>query len=71
MKKTFSTIFAAAALTISVTGCSDNDEVQKELTLNGAGASFPAPVYQSWTHIQCKSSRNQGQLSKFGVRCRT
>ncbi len=45
MKKMKKIMLAATAIT-TVVGCSDNNKV----TLNGAGASFPAPVYQSWTH---------------------
>ena len=36
----------ATAVVLALAGCSDS----KDLTINGAGASFPAPVYQSWTH---------------------
>ena len=36
----------AAAAVLAFAGCSDRNNV----TLNGAGASFPAPVYQNWTH---------------------
>ena len=45
MKKITNLAMAAAAV-LTVTGCSDSNKT----TLNGAGASFPAPVYQSWTH---------------------
>ena len=40
------TNFAAAAVALALAGCSDS----KDITINGAGASFPAPVYQNWTH---------------------
>ena len=45
MKKITNLAMAAAAV-LAVAGCSENNKV----TLNGAGASFPAPVYQNWTH---------------------
>ncbi len=40
---------AAAAL---FGGCADE---KSSITLNGAGASFPAPVYQSWSHTYSES----------------
>lgn len=39
---------AAIGIVAAITGCSDG-KTQK-LTINGAGASFPAPVYQNWTY---------------------
>ena len=45
MKKITNLAMAAAAV-LTVTGCSESNKT----TLNGAGASFPAPVYQNWTH---------------------
>lgn len=44
MKSMFN--LAIAATVLAVVGCSENEK----MTLNGAGASFPAPVYQNWTH---------------------
>ncbi len=44
-KTLFGAILTAAML---AGGCAENDETK--MTLNGAGASFPAPVYQAWTH---------------------
>ncbi|MBQ8570007.1 MAG: phosphate ABC transporter substrate-binding protein PstS [Kiritimatiellae bacterium] len=35
-----------AIATVSVVGCAKSNKT----TINGAGASFPAPVYQNWTH---------------------
>ena len=51
MKKITNLAMAAAAV-LTVTGCSDSNKT----TLNGAGASFPAPVYQSWTHSYSQST---------------
>ncbi len=45
MKKITNFAMATTAA-LTIVGCSDN----KNVTLNGAGASFPAPVYQNWTH---------------------
>ena len=60
---------AAAAL---FGGCADE---KSSITLNGAGASFPAPVYQSWSHTYSEShpgtrvnyQKNVG-IMLFGVR---
>lgn len=43
---------ATVAAALAFSGCSDNGKV----TLNGAGASFPAPVYQSWTYAYSQAS---------------
>lgn len=37
-----------SALGLLVSGCKERSA--PEMVLNGGGASFPAPVYQSWTH---------------------
>lgn len=37
---------AIAIAAVSVVGCAKSNKT----TINGAGASFPAPVYQNWTH---------------------
>ncbi|MEG1979783.1 MAG: phosphate ABC transporter substrate-binding protein PstS [Victivallaceae bacterium] len=50
MIRQITAILSATAISLMATGCSENDDSAKEVTLNGAGASFPAPVYQSWTH---------------------
>lgn len=53
MKFKLTQIFMApAAATLLLAGCSDQ---KSTITLNGAGASFPAPVYQSWSHIYSES----------------
>ncbi len=44
---------AAAALAAAVAGCSDSP---RQTTINGAGASFPAPVYQNWTYHYSESN---------------
>ena len=45
MRKITNFAMATAAM-LAAAGCSDGNRV----TVNGAGASFPAPVYQNWTH---------------------
>ena len=44
--KSISRIMAAAAMLLAA-GCSED---RPTVAINGAGASFPAPVYQNWTH---------------------
>ena len=51
-KTTVSVVIMAAVLLSG--GCSDGKG--SGMTLNGAGASFPAPVYQSWTHSYTRSN---------------
>lgn len=51
MKK-LQNLLVVATAAMALVGCSDN----KKTTLNGAGASFPAPVYQNWTHNYSKTS---------------
>ncbi len=50
MKMTI-TALVPAVMALFAAGCSD-----AKTTLNGAGASFPAPVYQSWTHTYSQSN---------------
>ncbi|MEA4862495.1 MAG: phosphate ABC transporter substrate-binding protein PstS [Victivallaceae bacterium] len=40
----------SAALAIMAMGSLNASAEQKSVTINGAGASFPAPVYQLWTY---------------------
>lgn len=51
-------LFAAAALAGVLSACSDS--AKDGLTINGAGASFPAPVYQSWTHTYTSAKDAEG-----------
>lgn len=50
------------ALTLAIPflfGCGDgSDSALSKQTLNGAGASFPAPVYQMWTYSYSESTPN-------------
>jgi len=52
MKKVVKYFMAAGAVAMSgfLTGCSDNTTPQNDLVINGAGASFPAPVYRKWLY---------------------
>lgn len=51
-------LFAAAVLGGMMTACSDSSG--DRLTINGAGASFPAPVYQNWTHTYASAKKQAG-----------
>ena len=50
MKKMLTLLMTAVILLL--VGCSETQKI----TLNGAGASFPAPVYQNWTHSYSQSA---------------
>jgi phosphate transport system substrate-binding protein len=43
-----SLIAVAAIIITSFTGCGGNNMASEDATLQGAGASFPAPLYQKW-----------------------
>lgn len=51
MKK-LQNLLVVATAAMALVGCSDN----KKTTINGAGASFPAPVYQNWTYGYSKNT---------------
>ena len=38
----------AAIITVSFVACSGNKSSSEGVKLQGAGASFPAPLYQKW-----------------------
>jgi len=66
----------ASALAASVflsSGCGDaenagtpNAPVKNAITLNGAGASFPAPVYQLWTYAYTQSGKATVNYQSLG-----
>jgi phosphate transport system substrate-binding protein len=41
-------MFLAAIIAVSFVACSGNKSSSEEVRLQGAGASFPAPLYQKW-----------------------
>lgn len=53
MRSAFTSV-AAVVMAMAMAGCSKSD--QPSMTLNGAGASFPAPVYQNWTNAYNQKS---------------
>jgi len=48
--KTILQICAVALSTICIVGCSDGGKGETQLVYSGAGASFPAPVYNKWQY---------------------
>ena len=66
----------ASALAASVflsSGCGDaenagtpNTPAKNAITLNGAGASFPAPVYQLWTYAYTQSGKATVNYQSLG-----
>ena len=66
----------ASALAVSVflsSGCGDaenagtpNTPAKNAITLNGAGASFPAPVYQLWTYAYTQSGKASVNYQSLG-----
>lgn len=66
----------ASALAASVflsSGCGDaenagtpNTPAKNAITLNGAGASFPAPVYQLWTYAYTQSGKASVNYQSLG-----
>lgn len=66
----------ASALAVSVflsSGCGDaenagtpNAPAKNAITLNGAGASFPAPVYQLWTYAYTQSGKATVNYQSLG-----
>ena len=51
--------FAAAALAmLTLVGCGDGGNEKDSAALNGAGASFPAPVYQAWSYAYSNADGN-------------
>lgn len=58
-----SILSCAAAAALLVAGCGDN---ASKVTLNGAGASFPDPVYQAWTYIYTQTGKATVNYQSIG-----
>jgi phosphate transport system substrate-binding protein len=48
MNKLFGKIGTLAALAAAMVGCGHEERVSAQLLINGAGATFPNPIYQKW-----------------------
>src|SRR4029077_2669048 len=48
MSKLFSKFGKLTALAVTVAGCGYQEPVSAQLLINGAGATFPNPIYQKW-----------------------
>jgi phosphate transport system substrate-binding protein len=46
------------ALTVGLTSCADSTAVREPVLLKGAGATFPAPLYQRWITEYSNSQKN-------------
>ena len=64
MTKSFYGICAAVVLLLC--GCGSEKD-QNRMTLNGAGATFPSPVYANWTYNYSQASENRVQVNYQGV----
>ena len=61
--KQASLLSAAAAAALLLAGCG---EQAATVTLNGAGASFPDPVYQAWTYIYSQANNTTVNYQSIG-----
>ena len=48
MNKLFNKLGTLAALATAVVGCGHQEKASAQLLINGAGATFPYPIYQKW-----------------------
>ena len=59
-------IAAAALAAPLVVACGSTEEAKQSFTLNGAGATFPAPLYNSWFQSFAKETGNQVNYQAVG-----
>ena len=52
-----SLLLLAAIITLTFIACSGNKSTSEGVKLQGAGASFPAPLYQKWFKILQRQPR--------------
>ncbi|MGL6194835.1 MAG: substrate-binding domain-containing protein, partial [Thermoguttaceae bacterium] len=57
--------------TLLVSGCSSGNENGAgdgaKIVINGAGATFPAPVYSAWAYSYSEASKNRVLINYQGV----
>ena len=69
MKKAIAAVLGAATLGTTLVACSSNEtatSTKEPFTLNGAGASFPAMLYQAMFQDMAKSTGNQVNYQAVG-----
>ena len=59
-------IAAVVAATPLMVACGSSTEKAETFTLNGAGATFPAPLYNSWFQSFQKETGNQVNYQAVG-----
>jgi len=63
--KALAAVVAATPLMVAC-GSNQTAEVKKPFTLNGAGATFPAPLYNSWFQTMAQETGNQVNYQAVG-----
>ena len=64
--KQMSIVSVAAAAALFLAGCGEGNGNGGAVTLNGAGASFPDPVYQAWTYIYSTANNTTVNYQSIG-----
>ena len=59
-------IAAVALATPLMVACGSTEKAEEKFTLNGAGASFPAMLYQNWTQSFAEDTGNQVNYQAVG-----
>ena len=54
-----------AAATAVLTSCASSDK-RETFSINGAGATFPAPLYQAWTQVFSRETGNKVNYQSTG-----
>ena len=62
----FKVIAAVAVATPLMVACASSTEKAETFTLNGAGATFPAPLYNSWFQNMAKETGNRVNYQAIG-----
>ncbi|MDO4628058.1 MAG: phosphate ABC transporter substrate-binding protein PstS [Planctomycetia bacterium] len=62
-----SAIFTFFALFTLLLGCGDGKVTENTIVLNGSGATFPSPVYSSWSYLFSELSDGRVQVNYQGL----